>query len=369
MSDENKPKLTLAQVAAGQENAPPGIARRKADHIALCASGEVDFRSKSTLLDEVQLVHDALPDRHYDDVDLTTPLLGKTLKAPIVIAAMTGGTEAAGAINRDLARAAETLGLGFGLGSQRAMFVSPALAKTYSVRAVAPTALILGNIGMVQARSMSTGAVRELCQAIGVDALCVHLNPSMELIQPGGDRDFRGGRDTLKRLHDELGIPLVVKETGAGLSRRVGSVARELGIRTVDTSGAGGTSWVGVETKRAEGGARRLGEELWDWGIPTAASVGLLSDLGLDIIATGGLRNGTDVAHALALGATAGGLAAATLRAQKAGGYEGVVQFLEGVAATVRAITFLTGCRTPAELRRAPKVLGSTLRAWITEAR
>jgi isopentenyl-diphosphate delta-isomerase len=351
------------------ENAPPGIQRRKADHLALCASGEVDFREKGTLLDEVQLVHDALPDRHFDEVDLTTPLLGKALRAPVVISGMTGGTEEAAAINRDLARAAEALGLGFGLGSQRAMVIAPDLTWTYRVRDVAPHALVMGNLGLVQARAMPTSAIRELCQEIGVDALCVHLNPSMELIQPGGDRDFRAGRETLKRLQGELGLPIVVKETGAGLSRRVGLIAKQLGISTVDTSGAGGTSWVGVETKRAEGPARALGEELWDWGIPTAASVGLLADLGLAIIATGGLRNGHDVARALALGATAGGLAAPTLRAHRDGGYDGVIKFLEQVIAAVRATVFLTGCRTPAEMRTAPKVIGSTLRAWLEQAR
>jgi isopentenyl-diphosphate delta-isomerase len=359
-------------VAAGSENAPSGIKRRKADHIALCASGEVDFREKGTLLDEVQLVHDALPDLHFDEVDLSTKLLGKTLKAPVVISGMTGGTEEAATINKDLARAAETLGLGFGLGSQRAMVVAPDLGWTYRVRDVAPTALVMGNLGMVQARQMSTGAIKELCQTIGVDALCVHLNPAMELIQPGGDRDFRGGKDTLKRLVNELGasgIQVVAKETGSGLSRRVGMAVREAGVRTVDTSGAGGTSWVGVETRRAEGQARSLGEELWDWGIPTAASVGLLSDLGLDIIATGGLRTGTDVVHAVALGATAGGLAATALRAHRAGGYDGVIDFLEKVIASVRAQVFLAGCRTPAELRFAPRVIGSTLRAWLEQAR
>src|SRR6185369_17021820 len=295
----------------GPENAPPAIQKRKSDHLNLCASGEVDFRKKGTLLDDLQLIHDALPDRHFDEVDLTTPLLGKKLKAPVVISAMTGGTDEAAAINRDLAKAAEKLGLGFGVGSQRAMVIAPELASTYKVRDVAPNALVMGNLGVVQARQMSTNAIRELCATVGVDALCVHLSASMELIQPGGDRDFTGGRETLKRLVGELGIPVVLKETGAGLSRKVGLLARSLGIHTVDTSAAGGTSWVGVETKRATGLAQKLGDELWDWGIPTAASVGLLSDLGLDIIATGGLHDGTDVAHALALGAAAGGLAAA----------------------------------------------------------
>jgi isopentenyl-diphosphate delta-isomerase len=356
-------------MSSDPHNGSPGIQKRKADHLALCASGEVDFREKGTLLDEVALVHDALPDRHFEDVDLSTQLLGKTLRAPVVISGMTGGTPEAATINRDLARAADQLGLGFGLGSQRAMVVAPDLAWTYTVRDIAPKALIMGNLGVVQARQMSTNAIRELCQQVGVDALCVHLATSMELIQPGGDRDFRGGRETLARLHGELGLPIVIKETGAGLSRRVGLVAKQLGIRTVDTSGAGGTSWVGVETKRAQGAERQLGEELWDWGIPTGASVGLLSDLGLDIIATGGLRNGLDVAHALALGATAGGLAAPVLRAHRDGGYDAVIRFLEHVIAGVRAATFLTGCRTPSELRTAPKVLGPRLRAWLEQAR
>jgi isopentenyl-diphosphate delta-isomerase len=315
----------------GPHNAPPAIARRKADHLALCASGEVEFRDKGTLLDEVQLVHDALPDRHFDEIDLTTTLLGKTLKAPVVISGMTGGTDEAAQLNRDLARAADRLGLGFGLGSQRAMVIAPDLTWTYRVRDVAPNALILGPLGIVQARQMST--------------------------------------ETLARLHGELGIPIVLKETGAGLSRRVGLIARQIGITTVDTSAAGGTSWVGVETRRAEGGARKLGEELWDWGIPTAASVGLLGDLGLDIIATGGLRSGMDVARALALGARAGGLAAPVLRAHKEGGYDAVIAFLEHVIAGVRAAVFLTGCRTPAQLRSAPKVIGSTLKAWLEQAR
>jgi isopentenyl-diphosphate delta-isomerase len=249
------------------------------------------------------------------------------------------------------------------------MVIAPDLTWTYQVRDVAPTALLMGNLGAVQARSMATGAIREMVAAVGVDALCVHLATSMELIQPGGDRDFTGGRETLKRLHGELGKPIVLKETGAGLSRRVGLAARQIGITTIDTSSAGGTSWVGVETKRAEGRAKKLGEELWDWGIPTAASVGLNADLGLDIIATGGLRSGIDVAHALALGASAGGLAAPVLRAHRDGGYDGVIAFLEQVIAGVRAVVFLTGCRTPGELRMAPKVIGPTLRAWLEQAR
>jgi isopentenyl-diphosphate delta-isomerase len=347
----------------------PGIQQRKADHLALCASGEVEFRDQGTLLDQVQLIHDALPDFHFDEVDLSTRLFGKTLRAPVVISGMTGGTAEAQAINRDLARAAEALGLGFGLGSQRAMVLHPELAATYRVRDVAPTALVLGNLGMVQAREMASSAVRELCDAIGVDALCIHLNPAMELIQPGGDRDFRGGRETIARLARELGRPVIAKETGSGVSRKVGRAVVEAGAAGIDVSGAGGTSWVGVETKRASGAAQKLGEELWDWGIPTAASVALVADLGVPVIATGGIRSGLDVARAIALGATAGGLAAPVLRAHRDGGYQGALEFLEHVVAGVRAAIFLSGCRTPAELSRAPRVIGSSLRAWMEQAR
>jgi isopentenyl-diphosphate delta-isomerase len=368
---ESQPKspnaATSAESGAAAEKAL--ISQRKSDHIALCASGEVEFRGKGTLLEQVHLVHDALPDRHLDEIDLSTKLLGKVLKAPLVISGMTGGTDEAQALNRDLARAAEALGIGFGLGSQRAMLVRPESIRTYVVRDVMPSTLLLGNLGLVQARDLSTAEVKRLVETVGADALCVHLNPAMELIQPGGDRDFRGGLETLKRLHGELGVPVVVKETGCGLSTKVGRLVAALGIDAVDVSGAGGTSWVGVETRRAVAEARALGEELWDWGIPTAASVGLLDGLGLTIIATGGLRTGSDVAHALALGATVGGLAAPVLRAHKAGGYDGVIAYLQGVIESIRAITFLTGCRTPAELRHAPRVLGSTLRAWLSEAR
>ncbi|MBI5364726.1 MAG: type 2 isopentenyl-diphosphate Delta-isomerase, partial [Planctomycetes bacterium] len=261
-------------MSPGSENDPSELPRRKSEHLALCATDGVAFRAKRTLFEEVDLVHCALPELALDEIDLSTELLGKTLRAPIVISSMTGGTSEAAAVSRDLARVAERLGLGFGVGSQRAMAVAPDVAWTFDVRDVAPNVLLFGNLGLVQARDMPTRAVRELCDRIGADALCLHLNPAMELVQAGGDRDFRRGRETLARLASELGIPIVVKETGAGLSRAVGRSVRELGIGAVDVSGAGGTSWVGVEATRAEDArARMVGEVLWDWGVPTAASV------------------------------------------------------------------------------------------------
>ncbi len=345
------------------------ISQRKSDHLAIASSKEAAFRGKGTLLDEVNLIHQSLPELHYRTVDLSTKLLGKVLKAPLVISGMTGGTQAAEQINLDLAKAAETLGIGFGLGSQRPMLLDPKVVGSYRVRKVAPNILLLGNLGLMQAKELSSKTIQSLVKEVDADAICLHLNPAMEIIQSEGDRDFRGGIETLVRLKAELDIPLIVKETGCGLSERAGETLKRLGITTVDVSGAGGTSWVGVETLRThEDGPKQLGQELWDWGIPTAVSVAWMSRLGLTSIATGGLRSGLDVARALALGATAGGLAAPVLKAYQNGGYEEVIAYLTQVIESIRAVTFLTGCTSSSELGKAPKVLGSRLEKWIHEA-
>jgi isopentenyl-diphosphate delta-isomerase len=349
-----------------------GIGDRKADHLALCVEEDVGFRARTTLLEQVRLVHDALPDFAVGDVDTSVTLFGKKLRAPLLIAAMTGGTEEAGRINRELASIAEERGYGFGLGSQRAMHVRPGTGASYRVRQGAPTTLVLGNVGVVQARAMTTSEVRVLVQEVGADALCVHLNPAMELVQPGGDRDFSQGIATLERLVRDAGVPIVVKETGCGLSPAVGRRLRDIGVAHVDVSGAGGTSWVGVETKRAEAAgdvaARALGDALWDWGIPTAASVALLAAQKFEtVIATGGVGSGLDVARAVALGASAAGIARPVLKALTAGGRAGALAFLDGVEAELRAAMLLTGSRDLASLRRAPRVIVGELAQWVAQ--
>jgi isopentenyl-diphosphate delta-isomerase len=344
------------------------IQRRKDDHVDLCATDAVAFRQKSSLLECVELVHQALPEASLDEIDTRVTLLGKTLRAPLVVAAMTGGTERGREINRVLATIAETRGYGFGLGSQRAMQAEPATSVTYQVREWAPTALLLGNLGLMQARSMSTATVSELVTAIGADALCLHLNPAQELIQPAGDRDFRGGLATIERLARELSVPVVAKETGSGLSVQSVAGLYQAGVRTVDTSGAGGTSWVGVETLRAEGTEAELGKRLWDWGIPTAASVHFAVQGGMQTIATGGIQSGLDVARALALGARAAGMARPILQAYFEDGQAGVERFLDGVERELRAVMLLTGSKSVDDLGRLPRVITGSLRDWMALA-
>lgn len=346
----------------------PAIAKRKADHLEVAASGRAEF-AKSTLLEHVHLVHQALPELALDDIDLSTPLVGRTLSAPLVITGMTGGTAEAAAVNRDLARAAQGAGIALGLGSQRAMDEHPELAASYEVRDVAPDVVLFGNVGGVQALAMGAARVIALARRIGADAIAVHLNPGQELIQERGDRDFRGVRDAIARLVDASPVPVIVKETGCGLSPEAARALLAAGVHTVDVSGAGGTSWVAVEAVRAPEGsaAASLGGELWDWGIPTAVSVVACARAGLDVIASGGLRTGYDVARALALGARTGGMAAPMLRAQRAGGRDAVTALLAEITASIRAVCLLTGCRSVRDLARVPRHLGAPLRAFLDD--
>jgi isopentenyl-diphosphate delta-isomerase len=342
------------------------ISRRKDDHLELAISGDVGFKRTTTLFEHVRLVHDALPELSVAELDTSVELMGKKLRAPILIAAMTGGSERAARINQELATIAEERGYAFGLGSQRAMHKHPTQSATYAVRDVAPSALLLGNLGLVQAAQMSNDEVKRLVEGVGADALCLHLNPAQELIQEEGDRDFRGGLSTLSRLL-ELGLRLVVKETGCGLSASVAARVRALGVEYVDVSGAGGTSWVAVETHRASEARRPLGHAFWEWGIPTAASVALCAPHGFrGIFATGGISSGLEIAKAVALGASAGGIARRALQALETGGMDGARAFFDGIEAELRAAMLLTGSRNLAALARAPRLITGELAQWLS---
>ncbi len=350
------------------ENGAVDIAQRKADHIDLCATGDVGFRAKTTLFDEVELVHDAVPELVVEEIDTRVTLFGKTLTAPIVIAAMTGGTERAREINRELARIADEEGYGFGLGSQRAMLDTTAgRDPTYEVRSVAPRALVLGNIGAVQARVSGRQALEDLVGRVRADALCVHLNPAMEIVQPGGDKDFSGILETLQELAEGLSVPVIAKETGCGIGPAAARKIARAGVRHVDVSGAGGTSWVAVEMQRAEGEARHLGAVLRDWGVPTAASVVVVAAARprfKTIIATGGVASGVDIAKAIALGADAGGIARPVLQALTDGGPAGARAFLARVKREIASVMLLVGARTVRDLQGADVLLGDSLTRW-----
>lgn len=351
-----------------QSDTTAPTSRRKDAHLDLAASAQVEPEGSSTLLDDVHLVHDALPDLDLTDVSLDTPWMGKTLRAPLLITGMTGGSERAGAVNRDLAVAAERAGVALGLGSQRAMAESDTWAASYQVRDVAPSVLLLGNVGLALAQKLGPRGCRALMERVGADGLCLHLNPAQELAQPEGDRDFRGGLATIRGLVDELGDALVVKETGCGLSPAVVRRLVGAGVRHLDVSGAGGTSWVRIEAMRAQGDEARLGEELARWGIPTAAAVeGARRAAGdaATLVASGGIRTGLDAAKVLALGASVAGVALPVFRAQQAGGAQGAERALTHLSAGLARVLLLTGSRNVAELRARPRVLTGALKDWV----
>src|SRR5262245_15600816 len=347
------------------------IAERKADHIDLCARGDVGFKTKTTLLECVELVHDALPELALDEIDTKVTILGRTVPLRRLRPATTGGTAKAREINRQLARIAEERGYGFGLGSQRAMLRGDK-DDTYEVRDVAPSTLILGNIGAVQAKELSTDAVADLAGRVGADAMCIHLNPAMEIVQPGGDRYFAGALGAIERLGEELEIPVVAKETGCGIGPRAARRLARAGVQHVDVSGAGGTSWVAVETERATGDARTLGEALREWGVPTAASIVFARAARprfKTVFATGGIASGLDAARALALGASAVGIARPVLQAFTSGGRDAALAFVTQVEAELRAVMLLVGAKNVRALRKADRIVRGELAAWTLRRR
>lgn len=283
---------------------------RKRRHIDVCLDGDVGYRNLTTGLERYRLPYNALTQTNLDDIDLSAEFLGARLRAPVLVGAMTGGAQLSGTINRNLAAAAEQLGIGMMLGSQRVMLNSvfgERAAASFSVRDVAPDVLLFGNIGLSQLTKDAVPDIVEALDRVGANALAVHTNPLQEAVQRGGDTGFAGSLDRLHELTDMLGYPVLLKEVGHGIgATAVAELLRLTGeppVAAIDVAGAGGTSWSRVEQLVRYGEVRY--PDLADWGIPTAQAItevrAALPDIPL--VASGGIRTGMDAAKALALGA------------------------------------------------------------------
>ncbi|MEX2547984.1 MAG: type 2 isopentenyl-diphosphate Delta-isomerase [Chloroflexota bacterium] len=352
------------------------IERRKREHVELAAGEELPSGGRAGF-DDVQLVHEALPEAAPEHIDTSVELLGKRLRLPLVIAAMTGGFAGGETINTTLARAAERHGLAMGVGSQRAALIEPALARTYAAaREAAPTALLIANIGVAQLvpqadrPAVEPAEIEALIAMIRADALAIHLNAVQELVQPEGQPDARGWLAAIEAVAGRVSVPVIAKETGAGVSATTAVRLRGAGVAVLDVGGRGGTSFAAIEAARArqthDSRGVLLGELLASWGIPTLVSVALASGSGLPVIATGGVRTGLDAAKAIAMGATAVGVARPLLQAALAGD-AAVDEWIERFASGLVAAMYLTGSRDVPSLRRAARVVTGEAREWIRQ--
>ena len=340
---------------------------RKDDHVRIVT--EEDVEEPGTGFADVSLVHEALPEIDRAAVDPSVDFLGHELDAPVVIESMTGGHPNTTKINRALAAAAEEVGIAMGVGSQRAGLEDEATVESYSVvREAAPTAFVYGNIGAAQLEEYGVAGVKRAVEMIDADAIAVHCNFLQEAVQPEGDVDARGCLDAIERVCDGLSIPVLVKETGNGFSRETARRLADAGVDAIDVAGKGGTTWSGVEAYRAaarnERREERLGERFRQWGIPTVASTLECLEVHDTVVASGGVRSGLDVAKAIALGATAGGLAKPFL-APAGQGTDAVVEVAEDLVAELETAMFVTGSRTIEDLQEADVVVGSPTRQYL----
>lgn len=320
---------------------------RKDEHIRICLEKNVEF-VKSNGFEHVELEHRALPEIDRDDIDLKTKFLGKRFEYPLFIEAMTGGTKQAERINKNLAKAAESLGIGMGVGSQRAMLEDPKLVKTYFVRDVAPDIFLLGNIGVAQLPQYDIDKIISLVDSIEADGLAIHLNPAQELVQKEGDRSWKNLLKEIGYVCKKAKFPVVAKEVGFGISGGISKQLVKSGVKAIDVAGAGGTSWVKVDSYRTEGDFSHIEE----WGIPTAEALrDVVKSVKIPVIASGGIRNGNEVAKAIAMGASLAGFALPLLKPATESS-ESVKKHLEKMISQLKDVMFLVGAKNIKELRK-----------------
>ncbi|MDX2077448.1 MAG: type 2 isopentenyl-diphosphate Delta-isomerase [bacterium] len=337
----------------------PTTESRKVDHIKINLERDVQFPNVTTGLEQYAFMHQALPELDLKAIDSTISLFGKTLSAPILISSMTGGTDMAQRLNMNLAQAAQTHKIAMGLGSQRAAIESDALVYSYDVRKVAPDILLFANVGAVQ---LNYGYTWQQCQKavdmVGADALILHFNVLQEAVQPEGDINFAGLLKKIEQVCKAVNVPVIAKEVGWGFSEKNAHDLANVGVSAIDVAGAGGTSWSEVEYHRAPTSFHaRVARSFADWGIPTADAIqyAVKGAPKLPIIASGGIRDGVEIAKCIALGASLGGIASHFLKAANES-TEAVDQLIRELTAQIRIAMLCSGASTIAELQNTPLI-------------
>jgi len=324
------------------------IENRKLDHISLALEEGAD-RNKN-YFDEYSFVHNALPEIDYKDIDTSTNFLGKKLSMPLIINSMTGGTKRGKGINMQLASIAEKHKIAFAVGSQRIMIENPNFNYGFQgIREIAPSIPILANLGAVQLNyGYGLEECKKIVNIIEADALCLHLNPLQEALQPEGDTNFFNILSKIENLVKKLSVPIIVKEVGCGISKEVANSLRKIGIKYIDVSGSGGTSWNYIETRRLKNS--RLKNIFSDFGIPTPLSIKECSAVDeIYVIASGGVRSGLDIAKSVALGAKCTGMALPFLETVEES-QEKTIELIENIQKELKISMFVTGSKTLEDL-------------------
>ncbi|MCX6657573.1 MAG: type 2 isopentenyl-diphosphate Delta-isomerase [Euryarchaeota archaeon] len=347
------------------------IQRRKGDHVEIVVNE--DLSQDYVYWDDIKLVHNPLPEVDLEEVDTSVTIFGRSLKAPLIISAMTGGYGKAEEINRSLASVAEDFGIGMGVGSQRAALENPEVARTYSVIKEFEIPLRIGNLGVPQLIRQGLTAPlgieegKAAMEMVDAHMLAVHLNYLQEIVQPEGDTKSKGGLKALEKFASAL--PVIAKETGAGVPRETALKLKKAKVRGIDVGGLGGTSFSAVEYFRAKsaGDSSRanIGRTFWDWGIPTPVAV-VVANVGLPVIATGGLRSGLDVARAITIGASSAGMAGRLLPAALEG-KDALTRELSTIIDELKAAMFLVGAKDLKELAASKAILTGRSKDWLDQ--
>lgn len=344
---------------------------RKVDHLEISLKENVQAGQVTTGFEDIRFVHKALPEINRKEIDLSVEVFAHEFSAPLIVESMTGGTPKATKINAVIARTVEKLGLGMGVGSQRAALENPEVEATFKVtRKEAPNAFILANIGAPQlARGYGVKEAEKVVKMLDADALLIHLNSLQEAIQPEGETDYAGVIEAIGKIAKGLDVPVIVKETGCGIAWTEAKQLETVSVGAIDIAGAGGTSWAAVEYYRAKSELdkfhQRLGETFWDWGIPTAVSlIETTQRVTLPIIASGGLRSGLDVAKAIAVGASLAGTAYPILHSAVKG-EKAVEETLRVILEELSTAMFLVGADSIQKLRKAPLIVTGKTAEWL----
>jgi isopentenyl-diphosphate delta-isomerase len=332
--------------------------QRKREHLELCLDTQNVTGPAGTGFERYHFVHNALPELDFDELDIGTTFLGKRLGAPLLISSMTGGFELARKVNRNLAAAAQQLGLAMGVGSQRVAIEEPSVAISFQVREVAPDILLLGNLGAVQLNyGYGIDQCRRAVEMIGADGLILHLNVLQEAVQPEGNRNFKNLTEKIAAVCRELEVPVVAKEVGSGISADVALRLAQAGVKAIDVAGKGGTSWYAVEATRAAKVGKPVDVAFANWGIPTEeALIQVRKALPeMKLIASGGIRTGLDIAKAIALGADLAAVGQPLL-ASALESSENVVKFLSAIIYELKIAMLCAGAASLDALRQATLV-------------